>query len=343
MAALLPLLNIWYSLKIMIKALVLNQTDGNTTADIRQLETSDLPAGEVLVNVAYSSLNYKDGLAVTGTGKIIRNFPMVPGIDFAGTVAESTAERFQPGDQVILTGWGVGEQHWGGYAQQARVKADWLVAMPAGLDARKAMIIGTAGFTAMLCVMALEEAGVKPDSGKVLVTGAAGGVGSVAVLLLAQRGYHVVAVTGRPESHAFLTNLGAKEFISRETMSQPARPLETQRWAGAVDVVGGDILARVIAEMNYGGAVAACGLANSFKLNTTVMPFILRNVSLRGVDSVSCPLERRTRAWKCLAAELPESAYHDIGQTIALEAVPQAAQDIVAGRIQGRVLVDLSQ
>ena len=326
----------------MFKALVLDQVAGQVHAEIRQLQASDLPVGDVLVDVAYSSLNYKDGLAVTNTGKIIRSFPMIPGIDFAGTVLESTSERFQSGDQVILTGWGVGEQHWGGYAQQARVKADWLVHTPAGLDARKAMIIGTAGFTAMLCVMALADAGITPESGKVLVTGAAGGVGSVAVQLLAQRGYHVVAVTGRPETHAFLRNLGAKEFLSREEMCQPARPLEAQRWAGAVDVVGGDILARVIAEMHYGGAVAACGLANSFKLNTTVMPFILRNVSLRGVDSVSCPLPLRTRAWELLAAELPATAYTDIAQTIALEGIPQAAQAIVQGQIQGRVLVDLS-
>lgn len=326
----------------MFKALLLNQNEGKTIAEIRQLDVTDLPAGEVLVDVAYSSLNYKDGLAVTGTGKIIRSFPMVPGIDFAGTVAESASDRFKPGDAVILTGWGVGERYWGGYAQKARVKADWLVPMPKGLDAQKAMLIGTAGFTAMLCVMTLEEAGVKPDSGKVLVTGAAGGVGSIAVQLLAQRGYHVVAVTGRPATHDFLGKLGAKEFISREEMAQPARPLETQRWAGAVDVVGGDILGRVLAEMDYNGAVAACGLASSFKLDTTVMPFILRNVSLRGVDSVSCPLERRTQAWELLAAELPESAYTDIGQTIALDDIPQAAQDIIAGKVQGRILVNLA-
>lgn len=327
----------------MFKVLMLDQHDGKTIAEIRQLTVADLPEGEVLVDVAYSSLNYKDGLAVTGKGKVMRSFPMIPGIDFAGTVAESSSGSFKPGDAVILTGWGVGERHNGGYAQKARVKADWLVPMPKSLDARKAMIIGTAGFTAMLCVMTLEEAGVKPDSGKVLVTGAAGGVGSIAVQLLAQRGYHVVAVTGRPGSHDFLRKRGAKEFISREEMAQPARPLESQKWAGAVDVVGGDILARVLAEMDYNGAVAACGLANSFKLNTTVMPFILRNVSLRGADSVNCPPERRIRAWELLAAELPESAYTDIGQTIALEDIPQAAEDIINGKVQGRVLVDLKR
>lgn len=326
----------------MFKALILNQIAGKTTAEVRQIDVASLPPGEVLVDVAYSSLNYKDGLAVTGTGKIIRSFPMVPGIDFAGTVAESSSDRFQSGDEVILTGWGVGERHWGGYAQKARVQADWLVPMPAGLDAKKAMIIGTAGFTAMLCVMTLEDAGVKPASGKVLVTGAAGGVGSVSVLLLAQLGYHVVAVTGRPETQDFLTALGAKEFISREAMQQPARPLESQQWVGAVDVVGGDMLARVLAEMDYGGTVAACGLAGSHELHTTVMPFILRNVSLRGVDSVSCPLPRRTQAWERLAALLPESAYADLGCTLALEEVPQAAKDIIAGKVQGRMLVNLN-
>lgn len=326
----------------MFKALLLNQVEGKTHAEVRRLNIDDLPEGDVLVDVAYSSLNYKDGLAVTGTGKIIRSFPMVPGIDFAGTVAESASERFKPGDQVILTGWGVGERHWGGYAQKARVKADWLVPMPKGLDTKQAMIIGTAGFTAMLCVMALEESGVKPDSGKVLVTGAAGGVGSVSVLLLSQLGYHVVAVSGRPETQDFLTALGAKEFIAREVMSKPAHPLESQNWAGAVDVVGGSTLARVLAEMQYGGTVAACGLAGGFELNTTVMPFILRNVGLRGVDSVSCPQERRIRTWERLAAELPASAYADLGCAIALEEVPQAAKDILAGRIQGRMLVNLN-
>jgi acrylyl-CoA reductase (NADPH) len=326
----------------MFKALLLNQVEGKTLAEVRRLNVTDLPEGDVLVDVDYSSLNYKDGLAVTGTGKIIRSFPMVPGIDFAGTVAESASERFKPGDQVILTGWGVGERHWGGFAQKARVKADWLVPMPAGLDAKQAMIIGTAGFTAMLCVMALEESGVKPDSGKVLVTGAAGGVGSVSVLLLSQLGYHVVAVSGRPETQDFLTALGAKEFIAREVMSKPAHPLESQSWAGAIDVVGGSTLARVLAEMQYGGTVAACGLVGGFELNTTVMPFILRNVGLRGVDSVSCPQERSIRTWERLAAELPPSAYADLGCAIALEEVPQAAKDILAGRIQGRMLVNLN-
>jgi acrylyl-CoA reductase (NADPH) len=324
----------------MFNALVLTQVEGKTQAHIQALTTDDLPAGDVLIAVDYSSLNYKDGLAVTGTGKIIRDFPMVPGIDLAGSVLESNDARYKVGDQVIVTGWGVGERYWGGYAQQARVKADWLVSLPNGLSTQQAMIIGTAGLTAMLCVMALQEGGVQADAGKVLVTGAAGGVGSIAVSLLAQLGYHVVAVTGRPETHAYLTSLGAKEFLSRDEMLQPARPLENQRWIGAVDVVGGAILSRVIAEMQYNGTVAACGLANSFKLETTVMPFILRNVRLQGVDSVSCPFTRRQQAWQRLAAELPASAYTELSQVIALEAVPAAAQAIIEGKIQGRVLVD---
>lgn len=325
----------------MFKALVLEQTDDKkTVAEVRELAVDDLPEGEVLVDVAYSSLNYKDGMAVTGTGKIIRNFPMVPGIDFAGTVVESASDRYKAGDAVILTGWSVGERYWGGYAQKARVKADWLVPMSEGLDAQKAMTIGTAGLTAMLCIMTLEDAGVKPESGNVLVTGAAGGVGSIAVTLLSGLGYEVTAVSGRPETESFLKELGAKEVITREEMSQPSRPLESQRWAGAVDVVGGDMLARVLAEMDYNGAVAACGLAGGFKLGTTVMPFILRNVSLRGVDSVMCPFERRTLAWQRLAAELPEAAYGSIGKVVGLSEVEQVSQDIMAGQIQGRVLVN---
>lgn len=324
----------------MFKALVLEQEDGKTIADVRQIDESDLPDAEVLVDVAMSSLNYKDGLAVTGTGKIIRDFPMVPGIDYAGTVAESASDDFKAGDEVILTGWGVGERYWGGFSQKARAKSKWLVPMPDGLDARKAMTIGTAGLTAMLCVMTLEEAGLKPDSGPVLVTGAAGGVGSIAVLLLSQLGYEVTAQSGRAETHEYLASLGAKAFVGREEMSEPGRPLETQRWAGAVDVTGGTILANVLAQMHYGGAVAACGLAASFKLDTTVMPFILRNVSLRGVDSVYCPLERRSTAWRRLADELPESAYAEIGRVIGLDEVPQAAVDIIAGKIRGRTLID---
>jgi len=324
----------------MFKALVLEERDGTTTADVRQLSAEDLPPGEVLVAVDYSSLNYKDGLAVTGTGRIVRQFPMVPGIDFAGSVIESESAAYSPGDRVILTGWGVGEGHWGGFSQQARVKAEWLVPLPEGLDARKAMTLGTAGLTAMLCVMTLEEAGVEPGSGPVVVTGASGGVGSVAVTLLSRLGYQVAAVTGRESSHDFLRELGAAEILDRASMSAPSRPLEKQRWRGAVDTVGGAMLARILAETEYGGAVAACGLAGGFKLETTVMPFILRNVSLRGVDSVMCPLPRRTEAWRRLADELPETAYGLIGEVIPLEAVPDASRRILAGQVKGRLLVD---
>ena len=324
----------------MFKALVLEENEGATSAAVKRLSTDDLPEGEVLVAVDYSSLNYKDGMAVTGTGKIVRQFPMVPGIDFAGSVIESASERYRPGDRVILTGWGVGERFWGGYSQQARVKADWLVPLPDGLDTRKAMAIGTAGLTSMLCVMTLEEARVAPGSGPVVVTGASGGVGSVAVSLLSRRGYEVAAVTGRESSHEFLRQLGAGQILSREEMSSPARPLEKQRWVGAVDTVGGAMLARVLAEMEYNGAVAACGLAGSFKLETTVMPFILRNVSLRGVDSVMCPRPRREVAWQHLAAELPDSVYDVISDVIPLEAVADAARRIMAGQVRGRLLVN---
>ena len=324
----------------MFKALVLEQDDGKTVASVRQLDETALPDEEVLIAVRYSSLNYKDGLAVTGTGKIVRRFPMVPGIDLAGKVVESRVADIKPGDEVILTGWGVGESHWGGYSQLARAKADWLVPMPGRLDARRAMIIGTAGLTAMLCVMTLEEGGIRPKSGPVLVTGAAGGVGSIAVLLLSRLGYAVTAVSGRSENHEYLKSLGAVEVIGREAMQIPAKPLESQRWRAAIDVVGGDILARVLAEMDYNGVVAACGLAADYHLNTTVMPFILRNVSLRGVDSVVCPRERRIKAWQRLAAELPESAYDSLATTIGLEQVAHAASAILAGKVRGRVLVD---
>ncbi|GGK80462.1 acrylyl-CoA reductase (NADPH) [Amphritea balenae] len=324
----------------MFNALVLEQQDGKTLAEVKQLDLVDLPDEEVLVEVSYSSLNYKDGLAVTGTGKIVHSFPMVPGIDLAGTVKESRSDDFKPGDQVIMTGWSVGERYWGGYSQFARLKSEWLVKMPAGMDAQKSMTIGTAGLTAMLCVMALEEGGITPDKGTVVVTGAAGGVGSVAVAILSKLGYTVAAVTGRESTHDYLRSLGATELLSREEMAEKARPLEKQRWAGAIDTVGDAILARVLAETDYRGVVAACGLAGGFKLPTTVMPFILRNVRLQGVDSVMCPVDIRTQAWNRLLTDLPESALGDIGNVVGLSEVPQAAADIIAGKIQGRTLVD---
>jgi acrylyl-CoA reductase (NADPH) len=324
----------------MFRALVLDLVDDRVVAEVKQLGVDDLPQEDVLIAVEYSSLNYKDGMAVTGTGKIIRTFPMVPGIDLAGKVIASSSDSYKPDDRVILTGWGVGERHWGGFSQQAKARPEWLVPMPDGLDSRKAMLIGTAGLTAMLCVMTLEESGVTPAMGPVLVTGASGGVGSIAVKLLADLGYEVAAVTGRSSSHDYLKGLGASKIISRDEMSAEARPLESQIWAGAVDTVGGDILARILAETKYGGTVSCCGLASSFNLHTTVMPFILRSVSLRGNDSVSCPVERRTKAWQRLASDLPDSAYDTIGRIVGLDQVPQVAQEIIAGQVRGRVLID---
>ncbi|WP_067868739.1 acrylyl-CoA reductase (NADPH) [Neptuniibacter marinus] len=326
----------------MFKALVLKQDEGKTTSAIEQLAMSDLPEEDVLIKVDYSSLNYKDGLAVTGKGKIIRNFPMVPGIDLVGTVEDSADARYSKGDKVVLTGWGVGEMYWGGYSQYARLKADWLVPLPEGMDPIRTMQIGTAGLTAMLCVMALEEGGVTPESGPIVVSGAAGGVGSVAVAILAGLGYQVAAITGRAETEGYLRGLGASEILSRDEMAQPPRPLEKQRWAGAIDTAGDTILARMIAETNYSGVVAACGLAASFKLPSTVMPFILRNVRLQGVDSVSCPYERRNMAWQRLLTQLPENALGEIAQIIALDNVPEYAEKITNGQVKGRVVIDLN-
>ncbi len=324
------------------RALVLERDDeGATQAQIRTLSEADLPEGDVLIEVAYSSLNYKDGLAITGRGKVVREWPMVPGIDLAGRVLASDSPDWQPGDAVLLTGWGVGERYWGGFSQRQRVRSEWLVPLPEGLDALDAMTLGTAGLTAMLCVMTLEEAGVKADAGPVLVSGASGGVGSLAVALLSAAGYEVTALTGRPEGADWLRELGAAEILSRESMSAPPRPLESQRWAGAVDTVGGVVLARTLAELRYGGAVAACGLAGSHELSTTVMPFILRNVSLRGVDSVVCPRERRLAAWERLARDLPREHLAAIRQVARLEDLPALAERILAGQVRGRVVVDL--
>lgn len=327
----------------MFKALVLNEVEGKTVSAVESLELDALPAEDVLVEVDYSSLNYKDGLAVTGTGKIIRNFPMVPGIDLVGTVVESASDDYSAGDKVVMTGWGVGENYWGGYSQMARMKPEWLVHLPEGMEPRKTMEIGTAGLTAMLCVMALEDGGVLPTSGPVIVTGAAGGVGSVAVSILAGLGYEVAAVTGRPETEAYLRELGATTILTREEMAEKSRPLERQRWAGAVDTVGDAILARVLAEMNYSGVVAACGLAGGFKLPTTVMPFILRNVRLQGVDSVMCPVARRQEAWGRLQRQLPDSALGEISELISLDQVDDYANRIVNGQVRGRVVVDLKK
>ena len=323
-----------------MQALILEQQDGKTVASVQAIEESRLPEGDVTVDIDWSSLNYKDALAITGKGQIIRNFPMVPGIDFAGRVHTSEDPRFHAGQQVLLTGWGVGENHWGGLATQARVKGDWLVPMPKGMDGRKAMIVGTAGFTAMLCVMALEDAGVTPESGTVVVTGASGGVGSTAVALLHTLGYTVAAVTGRESTHEYLRKLGASEILSRDDFAE-TRPLEKQIWAGAVDTVGDKVLAKLLAQTNYGGCVAACGLAGGFNLPTTVMPFILRNVRLQGVDSVSVPAERRAAVWERLMNTLPESFYQQAATEITLEMTPAVAADFLNNNIQGRTLVKI--
>jgi len=326
----------------MFEALVLSQEEKVTKANIVQLELGDLPQGDVLVEVSCSSLNYKDGLAITGAGRVIRDFPMVPGIDFAGVVKSSNDERYQIGDQVILTGWGVGENHWGGMAKMARVKADWLVPMPEDCTAEKAMKIGTAGLTAMLCVQALQKADIKPESGEILVTGASGGVGSVAVQLLSELGYHVVACSGRvKENGPLLKALGAKEVIDRVELEQDAKPLEKQRWAGLVDTVGNKILAKSLAQMDYAGAAAICGLAGGFALPTTVMPFILRGVSLFGIDSVHCPFDKRLAAWQQVLSLLPESFYQEACQKISLQEVPVFADKIIKGQVTGRILVTL--
>jgi acrylyl-CoA reductase (NADPH) len=324
------------------RALVLEQQDGKTLAAVKTLHIADLPAGEVLVQVDYSSINYKDAMAVTGKGKIVRQFPMVPGIDFAGTVLESASDSYKAGDKVVLTGWSVGERFWGGYSQKQRVKAEWLVPIAPGLDSLSAMTLGTAGLTAMLCVMALQEAGIA--SGKILVTGASGGVGSVAVALLANLGYEVTALSQRPtEARDYLTGLGATEVIGGPEWTDKPAPLAAQRWNGAIDVVGGTTLARILSEVNYGGAVAACGLAGGVGLETTVMPFILRGVRLLGVDSVICPNPRRSAAWARLAKELPATANLAMQRVVALAEVPAIATEMMAGKAHGRVVIDVNR
>lgn len=321
------------------KALVVEAAEPGS-ARVREVSSDQLPEGDVLVRVAYSTLNYKDGLAVTGKGKVIRKFPMVPGIDFSGTVVESASPAYRPGDAVILTGWGVGETHWGGMAELARVKANWLVPLPSGLDLRRAMGLGTAGFTAMLCVMALQEHHI--DKGKeVVVTGAAGGVGSVAVAVLAKLGYRVTASTGRPAEADYLRSLGASEILDRAVLSAPGRPLESERFGGAVDTVGGATLAGILSRMASGGSVASTGVAGGAELQTTVFPFILRGVNLLGVNSVTVPLERRKLAWERLAAEMPAELLEAAMQTIGLEGVPEYAERILAGQVRGRVVVEV--
>ncbi|MGV3346104.1 MDR family oxidoreductase [Enterobacteriaceae bacterium LUAb1] len=326
-----------------MQALLLEQREGKILATVKKVSTSALPAGNVTVDISWSGLNYKDALAITGKGNIIRQFPMIPGIDFAGKISESSDPRFHPGQDVLLTGWGAGEQHWGGLAERARVQGDWLIPIPPAMDARNAMIIGTAGLTAMLCVIALQEAGIKPETGPVLVSGASGGVGCIAVALLHALNYRVTAVSGRRTTHDFLYKLGACEILSREAFTTPGKPLETQRWAGAIDTAGGQLLARVLAQMQYNGAVAACGLAGGVDLPASVLPFILRNVRLLGIDSVNVPVERRRKAWKMIAQILPADFYQNVSNEIPLTDVMMAANKLLNNQLQGRTIVKIGQ
>jgi acrylyl-CoA reductase (NADPH) len=328
----------------MFKAVILEEAGGSITASVRELDDSQLPAANVTVAVEFSTVNYKDGLIISGGGGLVKRWPHVPGIDFAGSVLRSVHPAYRAGDKVILTGWRVGELTWGGHAQKAAVNGDYLVPLPRALTTRQAMAIGTAGFTAMLAVMALESKGLTQEVGEVLVTGAAGGVGSVAIAILASRGYQVVASTGRPDTHDYLKGLGAATVIDRSAFAEPAkRPLETERWAACVDSVGGNTLARVLAQMKYGGSVAAVGLAGGSKLEHTVMPFILRGVNLLGIDSVMCPKPRRVEAWDRLCTDVPIERLEAMVQSVVLADVPRLGREILAGKVRGRTVVDVNQ
>lgn len=327
----------------MFKGLLLTKADdGAPQCALTEIDEARLPPGEVLVQLSHSTLNYKDALAITGRAPVVRSWPMVPGIDFAGTVLESGDARYRPGDAVILNGWGVGETHWGGLAQKARVKADWLVPLPAGMTPSQAMGIGTAGYTAMLCVMALQQHGVTPEQGPVLVTGGNGGVGSTAIALLSRLGFTVHASTGRMNEAEHLRALGASELIDRATLNAPGKPLQKERWAAAVDSLGSHTLANVCASLRYGGVVAACGLAQGMDFPATVAPFILRGVTLAGVDSVMAPQARRTKAWQRLARELPAEVLASNTATIGLAEAPAMATKLLDGQVRGRLVVDVN-
>lgn len=325
----------------MFRCILIDKGDEGQTVELTEVDEGSLPEGDVTVQVEYSTMNYKDGLAITGASPVVRSFPMVPGVDFVGKVTASDNSDYAVGDSVILNGWGVGEKHWGGLAEVARVNGDWLVPLPNGISPKDAMAIGTAGYTAMLCVMGLERQGVKPGDGEIVVTGASGGVGSVAVALLAKLGYQVVAVTGRTSEEAYLKGLGADSIMDRAEISEPGRPLGRERWAGAVDTVGSHILANVLAATKYRGVVTACGLAQGFDLPATVMPFILRGVSLVGIDSVMCPKEDRIEAWNRLAKDLDLSKLGEIGHEIGLEDVIDLAPKLLAGEVRGRAIVKI--
>ena len=328
----------------MFKALVIDKSDaGDVSASVQSLDDDRLPAGNVTVAIEYSTLNYKDGLCMTSGGGMVRKYPHVPGIDFAGTVETSDDPRYRTGDKVVLTGWRVGEAHWGGYATKARVNADWLVPLPDGLTTQQAMAVGTAGFTAMLAVMALEDQGLAPGAGEVLVTGAAGGVGSVAVAILSRLGYPVAAVTGRPETEPYLTALGASRTIPRAELAETVkRPLEAESWAGCVDSVGGAMLARVLGQMKYGASVASVGLAGGAQLPATVIPFLLRGVNLLGIDSVMRPYSDRVRAWSRISRDLPLETLESMVQTATLSDMPDLGAAILKGQVQGRIVVDVN-
>lgn len=325
----------------MFNALLLEKGDA-FKASVQPVDESALPPGDVLVKVDYSTLNYKDGLAITQKGPVVRNWPMVAGIDGAGTVLESTHPAWKPGDAFVHNGWGVGETHWGCLAEKARLKGDWLVRLPAAFTARQAMAIGTAGYTAMLCVLALEDHGVTPDKGEILVTGATGGVGSVSVALLSRLGYNVVAATGKVAESQWLTNLGARTIIDRAELSAPGKPFQKERWAGVVDAVGSHTLANALAQTRYGGVVAACGLAQGADLPTTVMPFILRGVTLAGIDSVMAPLARRQRAWDRLARDLDPSLLESLVEEVPLNDAIAKAAELMDGKVRGRVVVRIA-
>ncbi|GAC1322122.1 MAG: MDR family oxidoreductase [Chloroflexota bacterium] len=326
----------------VFKGLLLDDDNGVVRPQIRDVTTDALPAGDVLVRVEYSALNYKDGLAITGKGKIVRSYPMVPGIDLVGTVVESDSSYWKPGDQVIHTGWGVGENHWGGLAQMARLQGHWLVPLPAGMTALQAMALGSAGFTAMIAVMALEDHGLEPARGEVVVTGAAGGLGSASVAILARSGYTVVASTGRPESHEYLTSLGAAEIIKREVLAESSsRPLQSGRWAGAIDAVGGSTLAGLLRTMAERSSIAVCGNTAGHELHTTVFPFILRGVTMIGIESARVPLTLRRQAWERLARDLPAQVLDRMTQVVGLDDVQRLSGEIVEGKVLGRVVVDV--
>ncbi|MBB4381602.1 acrylyl-CoA reductase (NADPH) [Bradyrhizobium sp. Rc3b] len=323
------------------KAIRIDKADKGTTAALTQFDEAELMDGDVTVRVEWSTLNYKDGLALTGKAPVVRRFPMIAGIDFAGTVEQSSHPQWKAGDKVVCTGWGMGETHLGAYAEMARVKGDWLVALPQGLSARDAMAIGTAGFTAMLSVLALEKHGLSPKSGPVVVTGAAGGVGSVATAVLSKLGYHVIASTGRASEADYLKHLGAAEIIDRNELSAPAKPIAKERWAGGVDSVGSTTLANLLSMTKYGGAIAACGLAAGMDLPSSVAPFILRGVCLLGIDSVMCPIEPRKAAWQRLASDLDRTKLSEITHEIPLDQVPEWGAKILAGQVRGRIVVKI--